>query len=277
LFNRIRMWFGNLSGPKKIATTVVAIAAGVSAILGAITGVIELQDRLAARSEAADPLQLVDAGFTEVKIEPTNIPEEYVDNYCSEGSECFVPALDFKLANSGEDPIIIERADLRTKKIWTFKAPYVLDAGCAGAALEPSFNYKASLPTEGAPYTVPVSLSQSLEPNQLDRFTITPRRDESTARPREDYVFLLSVSLVYGVDESDKVMETQEFLYGELDQDAGMMYSYRDSGECYIAKKDLEKAEVTRLTMQNKRAAADIRGIKAESNASLGDLLRAVS
>jgi hypothetical protein len=61
------MWFGNLSGPKKAAAVVVAIATGVSAVVGAVNGSIALYEKLGERSRAANPLELVDVGFTQVR------------------------------------------------------------------------------------------------------------------------------------------------------------------------------------------------------------------
>lgn len=182
MFDSIGRWFDNLSGPKKVATVIVSIAAGVGSVTGAVLGVINVQEKLSAKAEAANPLELVDVGFTELQQHPPD-----PDGLCEVMVKCSVPAVDFTVTNSGENPVIIERADIRVKKIWTFEAPYVQDPDveCASGALPPSLNYDMKLPTKGAPYTLPTSLSQGIKPNDVDRFTISPARDERTATTGE--------------------------------------------------------------------------------------------
>jgi hypothetical protein len=260
------MWFGNLSGPKKVAAVVVAAATGVSAVVGAVNGSIALYEKLGESSRAANPLELVDVGFTQVRHKEA----------CRRLGECSVPAVDFKVANSGEGPVIIKRADVRVKKLWTFKAPYVPDPNnlCMGAAMLPSFNYGAKLPTKGAPYTVFTNLSQSIEPRGTDRFTITPHRDERTATSGEDYVFLVTISLIYGVENN--AVTSPDLLYGEVSPDVGSTYAYHDN-ECYAAKEGLDNQDIDKLTMQNKQAVAEIRRIEAPRSETLEDLLQKVS
>jgi len=262
------MWFGNLSGPKKVAAVVVALATGVSAIVGAVNGSIALYEKLGERSRAANPLELVDVGFTQVR--------QKGDSFA---------AMDLKVANLGESPVIIERADMRVEKIWTFKAPYVSNPNepCFGAGLPPSFNYDVKLPmppsfnydvklpTKGAPYRVRTSLSQSIEPNGTDRFTITLQRKERTAKSGEDYVFLVMASLIYGVENN--VVTSPDVLYGKNEVEGdGAPYSYDRGGGCYVPKEGID-----RITRQNKRAVAEIRRIEAPRNEALEDLLQKVS
>lgn len=271
MFGKLGAWFSGLSGPKKVATVVVAIATGVGAVLGALNGFVDLQGKLTQRAQATSPLEMADLGFTQAKLEPSNVDEEYVEDFC-EGGGCLVPALDFKVANSGEGPIIIEQADFRVEKIWTFEAPYTMSDNCAAAFLEASFNYEMVLPTKGAPYTVSESLSQALGPGETDRFTIAPRRDERTAVEGESYVFRFAASLNYGPD--DNVVTGEDVLFGELEESSA--YSYRP-GECWVAREGLDESDVARITARNERMAAEIQDTKAPSNESLEDLLREVS
>lgn len=260
MFNKISGWFGNLSGPKKVAAVVVAVATGVSAVVGAVNGSIALYEKLAESSRAANPLGLVDVGFTQVR------QKEACRGF---GGECSVPAVDFKVANSGEDPVIIERADVRVKKIWTFKAPYI-NVGCPGMPMLSSFNYKVKLPTKGAPYTVSTNLSQSIEPNGTDRFTITPHIAARTAKGGEDYVFLVAMSLIYGVENS--VVTSPDVLYGAYEPEQSVGYAYHDYASCLKPREGID-----RITMKNKQALAEIRRIEAPRNESLDDLLKEVS
>lgn len=274
MFSRMNSWFGNLSGPKKVATVAVTIATGIGAVLGAVLASMDLYDRLEARSRAASPLELVDVGFIQVKQKPAN---DFPADACGGFVECSLPAVDFKVANLGESPVIIERADIQVKKIWTFEAPFVPnpDVLCAGAAMLPSFNYEAKLPTKGAPYTVPIDLSQSIAPNGTDRFTITLRRDEDTAISGQDYAYLLTVSLIHGVENN--AVTTRNLVYGEMHPDEGASYEYHRENECWTPKEGLNEQDVAQLTAQNKRAAAEIRRIQAPRNESLGELLQEVS
>jgi hypothetical protein len=250
----------------------VTVVGGLGTILAAINGAIALMESVSDRVGSGSDVELVDVGFTQVKQEPTNIATEN----CGGAVDCTVPALDFKLTNSGDSPVIIERADIRVKKIWTFKAPYVPNPNniCYGAALLPSFNYEVKLPTKGAPYTVSKSLSQSIGPSKPDRFTITLRRDERTAILGEDYVFLVTASLVYGTD--DTIVTATDVLYGESHRRPGSSYSYQP-GECWMVKRDLDPTELAKLRTENRQAAAEIRRIEAPRNASLKALLREVS
>lgn len=282
MFDRLRSWFNDLSRAKKAAAVVVAVATGVGAMVGAVSGSIDLYEKLTERQSAANPLELVDVDFSQRKQPPSNMreiaaalgysPREYCAKY---ESACSVSALDFKVANSDDDPVIIKRADLQVKKIWTFKAPYDYNPrACQYLYLAPSYDYAVRLPIRESPYTVSESLSQSIGPGETDRFTITPYREERTAESGEDYVFLFMVSLVYGAD--NKVVTSEDILYGELDAELRVFYSYHP-GECMTVKKGLDSSDLARLTRQNERAITEIKRTEAMENASLEELLREVS
>jgi hypothetical protein len=246
LFGTLRSWFNNLSGPKKAATIVVAVATGIGAVVGAINGSLDLYEELTERSSAANPLKLIDVGFTTVKQDP---------------------ALDIKLTNVGEDPVIIKRADVRVKKIWTLRPPYFFDEKkCGATALASSYNYEIALPTKGAPYTVSENLSQSVGPSKSDRFTITLGRTNPKESLQQDLVFLMTVSLIYG--EDDKTLLSKDVLYADPNEYGA--WAYRPSGPtefCMSAEGDFDKVKV-----HNEETMAEIQRIEAPSNAYLNNL-----
>jgi hypothetical protein len=244
MFNRLSSWFSNLTGPKKVAAVVVAIATGIGAVLGAVNGSIDLYERLTAHSRATNKLELVDLGFTTVAR---------------------TPALDVKVTNAREDPIFIKRVDFTVKQIWRLRPPYFYDK-CYGAFMAPTHKYKITLPTKGAPYTVAESLSQSVGPDESDRFTILPETEESPQSrydfgsfrgPPYEFVFLMTVSLVHGGE--DRTLPSKDLLY----MYPAVTGRYRPD-DCYTARNDLD-----RLKEQNERTIAEIERIEAPANLHL--------
>lgn len=73
MFGKLGSWFSGLSGPKKVATVVVAITTGVGAVVGAINGLVDLQEKLTQRAQATGPLEMADLDFTQAKLEPSNV------------------------------------------------------------------------------------------------------------------------------------------------------------------------------------------------------------
>jgi len=215
-------------------------------------------------------LELVDVGYTTAEVEPSKL-------FKKEGYKAWEsPTLDFKLANTSEDPIVIKRADIRVKRVWTFRPPYHFDPTCGGALpLTPTFNYDVELPTRSAPYTIRKNLSQSIEPGKNDRFTLSLHYDKHSFYERTDSVLLLEITLIYG--ENEDVLPAQNVLYGEVKPFAGATYSYQHSDECWPPKKGLDKSDVDRLTRHNEQAVSEIKQIEAPRNAGLKTLLRTVS
>jgi hypothetical protein len=115
-----------------------------------------------------------------------------------------LPLLDFKLRNSGKEVAFIKRAEIRVEQNWTLHWP------TAGGAAPPSWNYDLVLPTTGAPYVASVDLSQTVDPNGVDRFTITVSPDEHIT-PFADYIYSMEVKLIY--DEDNKEVSTGPLVY----------------------------------------------------------------
>lgn len=281
MFDRLWSWFDGLSRTKKMVAALVAAATGIGAIVGAVNGSIDLYERLTENRNIANPLELAGVEIGQHEQPPSNMREIYgslgltPSEYCARYERaCSVSVLDFKVANAGEDPVIVKRADFQVKRVWTFKAPYEYDETCAYLYMPPTHNYAVRLPKEDAPYTVTKDLSQSLRPSETDRFTITLSRDERTVKFGEDFALLFTVSLVYGAE--DRTVSSEDILYGELGPDIGVFYSY-DPGKCMTARKGLEGTDLAEVIKKNEMAAAEIKRTEAKRNALLEELLRKVS
>lgn len=121
-------------------------------------------------------LQIVDVGF----IEPE---EDY-------------PQLDIKLRNTGDSVAFLKRASFRVARAWKIDWPPPQGAG----PVKPTWNYDVAFPKMSDPFTVSHNVSQIIDPDDADRFTITVgvegEREETT-----NYVYLMTVELVYDEDE----------------------------------------------------------------------------
>jgi hypothetical protein len=256
-FGNLRAWFSDLSGPKKLATVVVGVAGGVGAIVGAINGSVALYEELAGPSSH---LQLVDVDFTIAHGGGTQ----------PEGS----PQLDIKLINTGEGTAFVKEADIRVEKIWTLEPPYApAEGGGAGGGgfARISHDYEVVLPTSGDPYTRSESLSQSVEPNEANRFTITLR-----SRGRQiatDYVFYATLSLV---NEDNKRLSIDVLFALPLVKDF-----FYNRGEDIVVRADLDKPEARKIAAQNKETVEEIEQVGEEvdpvKNDNLRELIRSIA
>lgn len=200
--------------------------------------------------EQADSTDLVDVGFTTVN-----------DSYT---------ALDIKVTNSRDDPIFITRGDLRVKKIWTLTPTYRFDSQKCGAAfMGPSHTYDVKLPLDGAPYTISESLSQGVGPNKNDRFIIAlhPGKPRLPGETRFTYVFLITVSLVYG--GASNVLSSKDVLLAA--DSPGLTATSYAPDTCLSAVVNLGRVET-----QNARTMAEIERIEAPRNDYLEEISRAI-
>src|SRR5215208_5107492 len=246
LLDKLRFWFSDLSGPKKVVAALVAIATGIGAIVGATNASIELYDKLTEGSKSASSLETVDISFVNSRSTDTK--------------------LDVKLKNIGESTAFVKTANIRVKKIWTFTRPY----RCEGAALytRPSHVYDVELPANGAPYSVRESLSQSIGPNAIDRFFIDliPKNTDST----EDYVFLITLVLIYDAEERRL---SREVLFAYPTGSA--LYYYSPDQFCFKhpphlgkphLRPGLDESDAARLLSENKEGIEEVQKIQAVEN-----------
>jgi hypothetical protein len=126
--------------------------------------------------------------------------------------------------------------------------------------------YEVELPITGVPYKVSESLSQRIEPGDVDRFLIKliPKNRDVY----KDYVFLLTVTLVY--DEDEKGL-SWDVLFASLPE-----YAYYRPSKGLVLREGLRKSDVAGLMSENRKRVEEIRKIKAVENDHLRALVQNV-
>lgn len=161
---------------------------------------------------------------------------EVVDVQFQEKVEGF-PVLDIKLRNTGEVSFL-KSAIFKVEKAWTFESYYCPNAEPA------SWNYDVLLPIAGTPYERSVPISQSVKPQDVDRFTFTLGNDAPPILGMTKYVFLLVVEFVY--DEDDKRLTTPPISF--ISGPAASILAFttcRDTRPVYVQNKSVVDALVT--------------------------------
>jgi hypothetical protein len=155
-------------------------------ILGIVTLLGPITSELFQRSVNRCDLELVDATFEE-SAEATT--------------------LDIKVRNTGEKVAYLSEANFNVERTWE------LWSTIFPARVPVSANYDVTLTPAGTPYTRTVKLSQSIDPNEVERFTFTLTLNDRARAYSEktNYVFLTTVDLVY--DEDDRVTSSEELLF----------------------------------------------------------------
>ena len=247
---KISSWFNRLSGPKKLIAGIVAVAAAIGTVVGAVNGSITLYEKLTAQAREASNLELVDVSFG-----TTEDPYE--------------PVLDIKVVNTGGSAAFIKRADIKARKMWTLVPPYSGDVETSNAYAESSHKYKITLPLRGAPYKIPENLSQSIDSGGVDRFQIAlnPQREES----ERDYVLLLTISLIYSADNKS----LSEDVVFAISDETDLRFYNPDAG--YGPTVGLSKEEAAELAAQNEQSISEIREIKAPKYYWVDNLSEAIS
>ena len=128
-------------------------------------------------------LQLVDIGF----IETGQFPQ-----------------IDIKIRNIGGKVAFLKRVDFEIKRVW------ILQPVFHPLAVPISWNYDIALPTRKSSSPIPKSISQSVAPNEVDRFTFTLGNDNNSGYP-ESYIFQIVLRIIY--DEDNKFIVTQDILF----------------------------------------------------------------
>jgi hypothetical protein len=165
------------------------------------------------------------------------------------------PKLDIKIRNTGEKVAFLKQANFKVRKIWRLR-PLILPN-----AVKVSWNYNVMLPISGTPYSISKSISQSIEPNAVDRFTFTLGNDAQTGL--EEYVFLMTVELIY--DEDDKSLTSPNLLFAARGA-CEILSAYSPGGD--FAKN---------ITIQNKRLVTEINRIDGIKSKRLKELIRVIS
>lgn len=114
------------------------------------------------------------------------------------------PQLDVKLRNIGGQVAFLKRIDFHVDKVWTIRHPATF------SATPISCDYHVLLPIKESSYIKSVEVSQAIESNSVDRFSITIANDELADAVL--YIYRLRLTLVYnendGKTESDWLFVT---------------------------------------------------------------------
>jgi hypothetical protein len=111
------------------------------------------------------------------------------------------PQLDIKIRNIGNRITVLKRAEIHVIRTWMLLNPW------KPRAMRISCNYDVILPFQ-YPNIEIISLSQAIDPNDVDRFTITLGTDQGPGPNK--YVYLLNLLLLY--DGDNKILQTQDML-----------------------------------------------------------------
>ena len=114
------------------------------------------------------------------------------------------PKLDIKIRNTGDTIAFLKDSIITVKKI------FHLNSFCEYSAVETSAVYDILLPFKNSTYTEHIDISQSIKPNDVDRFTIILGHD-SPYPSAGGYIYLITVKFVY--DEDNKYIESDNILY----------------------------------------------------------------
>jgi hypothetical protein len=113
------------------------------------------------------------------------------------------PTFDIKVRNTGESIAFLKRVDIEVIKKW-YMGPDKVTPLCVYGDVSQEYLVKLPLNAD-VPYTVSHTISQVVEPNQVDRFTITIANNCTMD------VLLMKLHIIY--DEDDKVVTTRQVLY----------------------------------------------------------------
>lgn len=112
------------------------------------------------------------------------------------------PTLELKLRNTGQEVAFLKKAQFHITNV------YGLSSGLMFKRVPVSWNYNVLLPST-APLIVDTDLSQSIQPNEVDRFTITLGAKEFLSDSSQ--VYRVQLSLIY--NEDNRRLDTDNFLF----------------------------------------------------------------
>jgi hypothetical protein len=196
---------------------------------------------------------------------------EVVDISFEETAEA--TTLDIKVRNTsgrvvylGETKFNVER----TWELWSTLFP---------ARVPVSRNYDVTLTPDGAPYTRTVRVSQSIDPNEVARFTFTFALNDHAGAYSEkiNYVFLTTVDLVYGRDDrvtsSEKLLFVRELPWQQAESGIKTYFPYGISGPADRHHRPSSRA----VRAHNAQVVDEISRIEGIKSQSLDKLVRYIS
>jgi hypothetical protein len=139
------------------------------------------------RASVRGGVRIVDISFVERTPEQAHDWPRYLENTGD------TVQLEVKVRNVGSEIAFLKRLDVFVEQLWELQG-----FAFTGAAVPVSAEYDIHLPIKLPPFSVQTPISQSLEPNGVDRFVVRARLE------RDGYLFMVRLGIVY--DEDDKVV-----------------------------------------------------------------------
>lgn len=152
------------------------------------------------------------------------------------------PEIDIKVRNTGNDVAFLKQATIYVEKKWKVLVQK------PGSGVSLSATYDIEIPPSSTPYTISTIISQEIQPNAVDRFSL-----RITGAPED--VLLVHLSLLYDEDNKSVNSEPMVFVAGLLSNPASY---YGDGGK---------------ILSYNKAIISELKQIKARKSASLLKLM----
>jgi hypothetical protein len=196
---------------------------------------------------------------------------EVLDTSFEETAEA--TALDIRVRNTSGKVAHLKEANINVEKTWE------LWSTIFPARVPVSANYDVSLTPDGTPYTRTVKLSQGIDPNEVERFTITFALNDRAKAYSENtnYVFLTTVDLVYDRDykvtSSEELLFVRELLWQQAKSGIKTYFPYGNSGlvNCY------QKPSFRAVRAHNAQVVNEISRIEGTRSQGLDKLIRYIS
>lgn len=160
------------------------------------------------------------------------------------------PQLDIKIRNIGDRIAVLKRAEIHVIRTWVLLNPW------RPRAVRISCNYNVILPFQ-YPNIEIISLSQAIDPNDVDRFTLTLGSDQGPGPNK--YVYQLYLLLLY--DGDNKTIQTQD-----------MLILSRSPSKILGARKHPNRMEYCKE--YNKKVLAEIKSINAIKSETLTQIIK---
>jgi hypothetical protein len=158
-----------------------------------------------------------------------NAPLRLVDVSIEEPGESY-PILDVKLRNIGKEVVFLKRAEFHIMKIGRLVNPRLMNYSLE----QVNWNYDVQFDTANEGASITHGISQSINPNAVDRFTFTI--SQSRGDPLFPTLFYFTLTLIY--NEDDKKIVSQPIILpvpSHLEAAAAFVYGF----DANIAKEDL--------------------------------------
>jgi len=165
----------------------------------------------------------------------------------SGGGNSIFPEIEIKLRNTGDQTAFIKRAEFVVHNVWRLDSAGIM---CELDTVPFSEIYDVDFPIKTTVYTVTKNISQSIKPNEVDRFGFKlhiptydheeKREDNPNIRPTSwlgVFVFYIDMRLIY--NESDTYTQVEKLLFAapKLPVGCGIMPRYSNSDE--MLKEDI--------------------------------------